>query len=159
MDCSQDQSGYKCKAVVNKSTNISFKNYLLLSTIWSLFTVTPSWTNTKNDVLFITGDWNAKVGSQEIPEVTGKFGLGNTKWSRAKVSRVLPRECTGRNKHPLPTTQEMTLYMDIIRWSIPKSDWLYSWQPKMEKLNTLSKNKTCSWLWLRSWMPYCQIQT
>ena len=27
-------------------------------------------------VLFITGDWNAKVGSQEIPRVTGKFGLG-----------------------------------------------------------------------------------
>ena len=30
----------------------------------------------KNDVLFITGDWNAKVGSQEIPGVTDKFGLG-----------------------------------------------------------------------------------
>ena len=29
----------------------------------------------KNIVLFIIGDWNAKVGSQEIPEVTGKFGL------------------------------------------------------------------------------------
>ena len=28
------------------------------------------------NVLFIIGDWNAKVGSQEIPEVTGKFGLG-----------------------------------------------------------------------------------
>ena len=39
-----------------------------------LLEVTP-----KTDVFFITGDWNAKVGSQEIPEVTGKFGLGNTK--------------------------------------------------------------------------------
>ena len=29
----------------------------------------------KKDVLFIIGDWNAKVGSQEIPGVTGKFGL------------------------------------------------------------------------------------
>ena len=28
------------------------------------------------DVLFIIGDWNAKVGTQEIPGVTGKFGLG-----------------------------------------------------------------------------------
>ena len=36
----------------------------------------PSRTNTKKDVLFITEDWNAKVGSQEIPGVTGKFGLG-----------------------------------------------------------------------------------
>ena len=30
----------------------------------------------KKDVLFIIGDWNAKVGCQEIPGVTGKFGLG-----------------------------------------------------------------------------------
>ena len=30
----------------------------------------------KKDVLFIIGDWNAKAGSQEIPGVTGKFGLG-----------------------------------------------------------------------------------
>ena len=30
----------------------------------------------KKDVLFIIGDWNAKVGSQETPEITGKFGLG-----------------------------------------------------------------------------------
>ena len=30
----------------------------------------------KKDILFIIGDWNAKIGSQEIPRVTGKFGLG-----------------------------------------------------------------------------------
>ena len=30
----------------------------------------------QKDVLFIIGDWNAKVGSQEIPGVTGKFGFG-----------------------------------------------------------------------------------
>ena len=36
----------------------------------------PSRTNTPKDVLFIIGDWNAKVGTQEIPAVTGKFGLG-----------------------------------------------------------------------------------
>ena len=30
----------------------------------------------KKDVLFIIGDWNAKVGNQEIPGVTGKFGIG-----------------------------------------------------------------------------------
>ena len=35
----------------------------------------------KKDVLFITGDWNAKVGSQETPGVTGKFGLGM--WNEA----------------------------------------------------------------------------
>ena len=82
----------------------------------------------------------------------------STKWSRAKANRVLPRERTGHSKHSLPTTQEMTLHMDITRWSIPKSDWLYSWQSKMEKLYTVSKNKTGSWLWLRTWTPYGQIQ-
>ena len=33
-------------------------------------------TTAKKDVLFIIGDWNAKVGSQETPGITGKFGLG-----------------------------------------------------------------------------------
>ena len=88
----------------------------------------------------------------------------STEWSRAKANRVLPRERTDHSKHPLPTTQEKTLHMDITRWSTPKSDWLYSLQPnslqpKMEKLCTVSKNKTGSGLWLRSWTPYCQIQT
>ena len=44
--------------------------------------------------------------------------------------RVLSREHTGQSKHPLPTTQEKTLHMDITRWSTPKSDWLYSLQQK-----------------------------
>ena len=83
----------------------------------------------------------------------------NTEWSRAKANRVLPRKCTAHNKHPLPTTQEKTLHMDITRWSTPKPNWLYSLQPKMEKLYTVNKNKTRSWLWLRSWSPYYQIQS
>ena len=70
----------------------------------------------------------------------------STEWSMAKGNRVLPRECTGHSKHPLSTTQEKTLHMDITRWSTPKSDWLYSLQPKMEKLYTVSNNKTGSWL-------------
>ena len=75
----------------------------------------------KKDVLFIIGDWNAKVGSQETPGVTGKvgFGMQNETWQRL---RVLPRKCTGHRKHRLPTTQEKTLHMDITRWSTPKSD-------------------------------------
>ena len=83
----------------------------------------------------------------------------STEWSRAKTNRVLPSKCTGHSKHPLPTTQEKTLHMDIIRWSTLKSDWFYSLQPKMEKLYIVSKNKAGSWLCLRSWTPYCQIQT
>ena len=75
----------------------------------------------KNDVLFITGDWNAKATSQEIPGVTGKFGLGVQNEAGQRLTG-LPREHTGDSKHLLPTTQEMTLHMDITRWSIPKSD-------------------------------------
>ena len=83
----------------------------------------------------------------------------NAEWSRAKTSRVLPRKCTGHSKHPFPTTQEKTLHMDITRWSTPNSDCLYYLQPKMEKVYTVNKNKSRSWLWLRSWTPYYQIQT
>ena len=36
----------------------------------------PSRTNTQKDILFFAGDWNAKVGSPEIPGVTSSFGLG-----------------------------------------------------------------------------------
>ena len=68
----------------------------------------------KNDVLFIIGDWNAKVGSQETPGVTDKFGLGVQNEAGKRVI-VLPRECTVHSKHPLPTTQEKTLHMDITR--------------------------------------------
>ena len=82
----------------------------------------------------------------------------STEWSRAKANRVLQRDCTDHRKHPLPTTQEKTLYMDIIRWSTPKSDRLYSLQPKMEKLYTVSKSKTGSWLWFRSWTPYYKFR-
>ena len=77
---------------------------------------------TKNDVFFIIGDWNVKVGSQEIPGVTDKFGLGVQNEAVQKLTAVFPRECTGYSKHPLPTTQEKTLHMDITRWSTPKSD-------------------------------------
>ena len=116
-----------------------------------------TWTPQKG-ILFIIGDWNEKVGSQETSGVTGKFWPWSTEWSRAKANRVLPRERTGHSKHPLPTTQEKTLHRDITRWSTLKSGWLYSLQPKI-KLYTVNKNKTGSWLWLRSWTPYDQIQT
>ena len=39
----------------------------------------------KKDVLFIKGDWNAKVGSQEIPGVTGKFGFGAWNETRQRL--------------------------------------------------------------------------
>ena len=68
----------------------------------------------KKDVHFIIGDWNAKVGSQEKPGVTGKVGLWI--WNEAgQRLRVLARKCTGHSKHPLSTTQEKTLHIYITR--------------------------------------------
>ena len=93
--------------------------------------------------LFIIGDWNAKVGSQEIPGVTGKFGLGvqqNQAGQRQRLT-VLPGEHIGHSKYPLPTTQELTLHMDITRWSILTSqiDYiLYScrWRSSVQSAQT-----------------------
>ena len=62
-----------------------------------------------------------KVGSQEIPGVSVKFGLGVQNEAGQRLP-ILPREHTGHSKHPLPTTQEKTLHVDITRWSTPKSD-------------------------------------
>ena len=56
----------------------------------------------KNDVFYIIGNWNAKVGSQEIHGVTSKFGLGIQNEARQMLT-VLPREHIGHSKHPLPT--------------------------------------------------------
>ena len=50
-------------------------------------------TNQK-DVLFIIADWNAKVGSQETPAVTGKFGLGQSTGVSALAS-LLPKKSQG----------------------------------------------------------------
>ena len=85
-------------------------------TIQDLVELTP-----KKRCYFHYRAWNVKVGSQEIPGVTGKFGLGVQNEGGQRV-RVLPRECIGHSKHPLPTTQETTLSMDITRWSLSKTD-------------------------------------
>ena len=97
----------------------------------------------KNDVLFIKGDWNAEVRSQETPGVTGKFGLGMQNEAGQRLIEFCQENAlAGHSKHPLPTTQDKTLHMYITRWSTLKSDGLYSLQSKMEKLYIVSKNKT-----------------
>ena len=119
----------------------------------------PSRTNTKKRCPFHYTGLECKSRKSRNTWSNRKIWPWSTKWSRAKANRVLPREHTGQSKHPLPTTQETTLHRDISRWSVPKWDWLYSLQPKMEKLHKVTKNKTRTWLWLKSWTPYCKIQT
>ena len=92
---------------------------------------------------FVIGDWNAKVGSQETPGVTGKFGLG----VQNKAGQRLIEFC-----------QENTLVIANTSSNNTREDSLHghhqmvnteirliiSLQPKMEKLYTVSKNKTGS---------------
>ena len=118
-----------------------------------------SWTNNQKRCAFHHRRLEHKSRKSRDTYSNRQIWPWSTKWSRARANRVLSREHTGHSKHLLPTTQEKTLHMDITRWSIPKSDWLYSLESKMEKLYTVSKNKSRRWLWLRSWTPYCQIQT
>ena len=95
----------------------------------------------KKDVLFIIGDWNAKVRSQEILRVTGKFGLG----VQNKAGQKLIQFCQENSlvtANTLFQQHKRRLYTWTSPWSIPNSDWLYSLQPKMEKQNKTSKTKS-----------------
>ena len=82
----------------------------------------------------------------------------STKWSRAKVNRALSRECTGHRKHPLPTTQEKTLRMDVteirLNHILCNQRWgeaLYSQQkqdPELtvaQTMNSLLANSDLNW--------------
>ena len=75
----------------------------------------------QKDVLFIIGDWNAKVGSQETPGVTAKFGLGM--WNEAGQRLI---EFCQENAQVIANTlfqqHKRRLHMNITRWSTPKSD-------------------------------------
>ena len=97
----------------------------------------------KKDVLFIIGDWNAKVRNQETTGVTGKFGLGVqneagqrlTEFCQEKTlviqtpSSNNTREDSTRGHHQMVDTEiRLIIYM----------------QPEIEKLYTVSKNKTRS---------------
>ena len=75
----------------------------------------------KKDVLFIIGDWNAKVGSQETSGITSKFDL------EVQKARKRLTELSQKNSPVIANTlfqqlKEVILHMDITRWSIPKSD-------------------------------------
>ena len=75
----------------------------------------------KRDVLFIIEDWNAKVGSQETPGVTGKSGLGMRNEAGQR-----PIEFCQENALVIANTlfqqHKRRLHMDITRWSTQKSD-------------------------------------
>ena len=96
----------------------------------------------KNPVFFTIGDWNAKVGSQEIPRVTSKFGLGVqneagkrlTEFCQENILVITNTIFQQHKKQPSHGHHQMVNTKII--------DALYSLQLKMEKLYRVSKNKT-----------------
>ena len=70
---------------------------------------------------FIIGNWNAKVGSQEAPGVTDKFGLGVQNEAGQRLIEFC-QENALVIVNTLFQTQEKTLHMDITRWLTLKSD-------------------------------------
>ena len=79
------------------------------------------WPVRLKDVLFIIGDWNANVGSQETPGVTDKFGIG----VQIEAGQRLVEFCQKKAlviENTLFQQQKRRLHTDITIWSILKSD-------------------------------------
>ena len=88
---------------------------LIIEDLQDILEISP-----QKDVLFIIGLWNAKVGSQEMPGVTGKFDLG----AQNEAGQRLIEFCQ-ENALVIANIlfqQHKTLHMDITRWSTLKSD-------------------------------------
>ena len=97
----------------------------------------------RKNVLFIIEDWNAKVGSQEIPGVIGKFGLGVQNEAGQKLIEFCQEKAmvianTFFKQHKRRYTHG---HHQMVNTKVRLITFL---QPKMEKLYTVSKNKTRS---------------
>ena len=121
----------------------------------------PSTINTKRKkkVPFIIGYWNAKVGSQEIPGMTGRFGLGVQNEARQRLT-----EFCQENALVIANTLFQQHKRWLYTWTSPDGQYqnqaIYilctqRWSSSIQS----AKNETGSWLWLRSLTLYCQIQT
>ena len=113
----------------------------------------------KRDVLFIIGDWNAKAGSQAIPGVTGKFDLGVQNEAGQRLiefcqENALVTVNTLFQKHKRRLyiwTSPDGQYQNLIDYILCSQRWRRSIESE--------KNKTRSWLWVRSRTPNYKIQT
>ena len=99
------------------------------------------------------GTWNSKVGSQEISGITGKFGLV----VQYETGQRLTRFCQ-ENTLVIANALFQQCKRQFYTWTSPNGQYKNQMhyiilQSKMEKHYTVSKNKTWSWLWLRSSVP------
>ena len=108
----------------------------------------------EKDILSIIGDWNAKVRRNTWSN--GQIWPWSTEWNRAKASKILPREHTDHRKQPLPIAQEKTGTSPDSQHR-NQTDYIFCSQRWRSSIQSAKIRR--SWLWLRSWTPYCQIQT
>ena len=127
---------------------------LKLPVLWRL--TRPSRTNTQKRCPFHHRGLECKSTQSRDTWSNRQVWCWSTKWSRAKANRVLPWEHTGQGKHPLATTWVNTTHghNQMVNTEIRL---IILFAAEEGELYTISKNKTRSWLWLRSWTPYCQI--
>ena len=98
---------------------------------------------TKIDVLFIIGDWNAKVGSQGTPGVTGKFGLGM--WNEAGQRLIeFPKKMHWSQQTPSSNNTREDSTHGHQQMVNTKIRLIIFFAAKLEKLYTVNKNKTRS---------------
>ena len=117
--------------------------------LWRLTKLSRNNTPPQKKFLFIIGDWNTKVGSQEIPRLTGKFGLGiqNEAWQRLtefcqEDALVIAKTLFQQHKRQLYTwTSPGDQYWNQIDYIICSWRW--------KSYTQSAKNKTWNWLWLR----------
>ena len=96
----------------------------------------------KKDVLFIIGDWNAKVGSQEIPGVTGKFGLRVQNEAEQRLT-----EFCQENALVIANTLSQQHKRTLYTWTSPDDQYqnlIIFFAAKDGEFYTVSKNKTGS---------------
>ena len=77
--------------------------------------IKPFRRNTQKDVLFMIGGWNAKVGSQETPGVTGKVGLGVQNEAGQRLTEFCQENALVIANILFQQYKETTLHMDITR--------------------------------------------
>ena len=114
----------------------------------------PSSIKPPKNVLFIIGDWNTKVGSQEIPGVTGKFGLG----VQNEAGQRLTEFCQ-ENALVIANTLFLQHKRRFYTWASPDGQYQNQigyifcsqrWRSSIQSAKTRQE---------LTWSPYCQIQT
>ena len=111
----------------------------------------PSKTNTEKRCPFHYRGLDCKSRKSRNTWSNRQIWPWNMEWSRAKTNRVLQENALIITNTLFQTTIREDSTHGHHQWSILKSYWLYSLKPKMEQLYSVGKNKTGSWLWLRSW--------